>query len=112
MTDYLMLLRGGEAAMEEFSDAEKQAHIDEWGQYMGGLAQSGHFKGGAPLGTGAKVISGTNREQSEGTYAQGEPVGGYIVVSADSLDGAVKLTEGCPIFSTGGSAELREISHM
>ena len=34
---------------------------------------------------------------------------GYSIISADSLDGASKLAEGCPVLTSGGSVEVYEI---
>jgi len=37
---------------------------------------------------------------------------GYSVVSADSLDEAVKMAKGCPIFDRGGNVEVYEAIEM
>lgn len=37
---------------------------------------------------------------------------GYSIVEAGSLDGAMTLAKGCPIFATGGSIEVAELVAM
>src|SRR5829696_4462327 len=37
---------------------------------------------------------------------------GYTIVEADSLDGALALAKGCPIFAAGGSVEVAELVAM
>ena len=36
------------------------------------------------------------------------PVSGYSLIKADSLDAAVKLARECPVLSGGGSIEVAE----
>ena len=38
-----------------------------------------------------------------------EIVSGYMIVSANSLDKAVEMAQGCPICDTGGSVEVRPV---
>jgi hypothetical protein len=47
----------------------------------------------------------------DGTVSDGggaNPVSGYTVISADSLDEAVQRVRGCPILSGGGTVEVCE----
>jgi hypothetical protein len=57
-------------------------------------------------GAGGKSIT-------DGPFAEGkEEVGGYIMISAASLDEASELAKGCPVLLGGGSVEVRMIIHM
>ena len=38
-----------------------------------------------------------------------EIVGGFIIVSADSIEEAIQMGEGCPALSSGGKVEVRDI---
>ena len=40
------------------------------------------------------------------------PVSGYTVISADSLELAAKHAQGCPILDAGGSVEVAETVAM
>jgi len=62
--------------------------------------------GGNPTGQ-AKTVA-ANGSVSSGGGAN--PVSGYTILKADSLDEAVNLTKGCPILGEGGgSIEVCEI---
>jgi hypothetical protein len=44
-----------------------------------------------------------------GGQAQPNALSGYIVINADSLDGAAAVAGGCPILEQGGSVEVGEL---
>jgi hypothetical protein len=47
---------------------------------------------------------------TDGPYAEvKEVVGGYVFVKATSLEEAITMTEGCPMFDHGGTVEVRKI---
>ena len=37
---------------------------------------------------------------------------GYSIVQADTIESAMKLAQGCPIFAAGGSIEVAELMPM
>ena len=50
---------------------------------------------------------------TDGPYAEvKEIIGGFIVVSSDSIEGAIKLAEGCPALQNGGKVEVRDIMNF
>ena len=68
---------------------------------------------------GAAVIDGGNpfgestAVASDGSItAATAGLGGYSVLSADSLAGAADLSKGCPILAAGGSVEVYEAHDM
>jgi hypothetical protein len=40
------------------------------------------------------------------------PVSGYTIIAAESLDGAIEMAKGCPILEGGGSIEICETFSM
>jgi hypothetical protein len=38
-----------------------------------------------------------------------EIIGGYSIIKAASMDEAEKIAKGCPVFTIGGSVEVREV---
>ena len=113
MADFLMLFRGGREAMQQMSPDGMQAHMKQWGDWIGGLAKQGVFKGGDPLDGGGKVLAGANKNVTDGPYAEAKDlVGGYLIVSAKDEPAACEIAKGCPIFETGGSVEVRKITPM
>ncbi len=101
MTNYLLAYHGGGMPEGE----EEQARVmAAWGSWYETLGQA-IVDGGNPVGQ-SKTISG------DGSVTDGggaNPVSGYTIISADSLDMATDLAKGCPILEDGGSIEVGEI---
>jgi hypothetical protein len=83
---------------------EEQARVmqarGDWFQELGDAV----VDGGNPV-AGWKTIS------SDGTVGDGggaDPVTGYSIIEADSLDGAVEKSKGCPQLASGGKVEVCE----
>ncbi|MCR9265571.1 MAG: YciI family protein [Flavobacteriaceae bacterium] len=114
MSNFLYLFRGGDDAFDKLSQEEKQAHMEVWGAWMGGLKEKGKLLDGLPLGKDGKVVSNKGEVVTNGPFAEGaEMVGGYLIVSAKDYDEAVEISKGCPIFDYEGSfVEVREILSM
>ena len=113
MSNFLYLFRGGHENYNALSAAEKEAHMKVWFQWMGSLREDGHLIDGLPLAEEGKVVENRGEIITDGPFAEGaEMVGGYLIVSAGSLDEAVEISKGCPIFDYGGTTEVREILSM
>lgn len=113
MTKYLYLFRGGDARRAQQSPEEMQAHMEKWGVWMGGLGEQGILDSGLPLNGDGRVVSNQGQTVTDGPFAEGtEIVGGYLIVNAESLDGAVEISKSCPIFEHDGTVEVREIMSM
>jgi hypothetical protein len=101
MATYLLAYHGG-GGMAQDEAARKQV-MAQWGKWFQDLG-SALVDGGNPV-MKAKTIT------SKGAVSDGggqNPVTGYSLVKADSLDAAVKLARGCPVLSSGGSIEVAE----
>ena len=113
MKDYLYLFRGGDSRTAQQSPEEMQAHMQKWGEWMKELAESGNLVSGQPLDQGGKVVEKGGEIVTDGPFAEGkEIVGGYLIVKAEDLDHAVKLSKDCPIFELDGTTEVRELLPM
>ena len=114
MSNFLYLFRGGYEGWTDLSQEEKQANMQVWGKWMGGLKEKGQLLDGLPLAEDGKVVRNRGEVVTNGPFAEGaELVGGYLIVSAKDLDEAVELSKGCPIFDYEGSnVEVREILSM
>lgn len=112
MKDYLLLFRGG-LDYSKASPEQLQQSMQKWRSWMDGLAQQGKLSGGQRLeGTGS-VVNGTKKQVSDGPFAEGkEVIGGYIAVKANTLDEAIEIAKGSPIYDHDGSTEVREIATM
>jgi hypothetical protein len=90
-----------------------QRSLQKWGTWIQGLAQAGKFKAGEPLERGGKVVAGAKKLVTDGPFVESkEIVGGYLIVSAGSLEEATTMSKGCPVLEEGGSVEVRQIHPM
>jgi len=94
-----MAYKGGGMAGDE---AAQQQAMAAWGAWFGTIGDA-VVDQGAPFGAAQSI--GSDGSVSAGGAAA---LTGYTIVSADSLDDAVSLTHGCPIFAAGGSVEVYE----
>jgi hypothetical protein len=110
MSDFMFLFRGGEAVG---SPEQMQQHMQKWRGWMKELGEKGHFKAGEPLEKSGKVVKGSRKAVTDGPFAEAKDlVGGFVIVSAGSLDEAVELSKGCPIFEHDGIVEVRPVMKM
>ena len=100
MAKYLLAFHGG--SMPE-TEAEQAKAMQAWGAWYTGL-------GGAVVDPG-NPIGQIRTIATDGSASAGggaNPVSGYTILQADSLDAAVKLASSCPILASGGSIEVGE----
>ena len=100
MANYLLAYHGGGMPATEEEGARLMA---AWGEWMTGVGTA-MVDGGNPVGQVATVASDGSMTPGGGA----NPVTGYSIVSAESLDAAVALVAGCPILASGGSVEVCE----
>lgn len=101
MANYLLAYHGG-GGMEQ-DEAARNKTMAQWGKWFQDLGPA-LVDGGNPV-MRARTIS------SKGSVSDGgghNPVSGYSVIKADSLDAAVKLAQGCPVLTGGGTVEVAE----
>ena len=94
MAKYLFAYHGGSMAQ---TDQEREAAMAAWGSWFGQL-------GGAIVDAGAP-LAGT---QTVGGDDAPDPVTGYSVIEAGSLEDALTMAAGCPVISSGGRVEVGE----
>jgi hypothetical protein len=110
MSEYLFLFRFDRGVP---SPAEMQARMQKWMSWVDGIAKKGQLKGGQPLESSGRVMTGPKQVITDGPYAEAKDiVGGYLMVTAKDLDGATELARGCPVLEAGGSVEIRAIGQM
>jgi YCII-related domain len=97
MAKFVLAYKGGGMAQ---TDEEREAAMQAWGAWFGALG-SAVVDAGNPFSS-SKAVGGN------GTSG----LTGYSILSADDLDAASKLAEGCPILSNGGSVEVYEVLEL
>jgi hypothetical protein len=104
MAKYLFVYHGGKPATDP---NEKLKQMDAWGAWFGSLGAA-VIDGGNPTGPSSTV-------KSDGSLSSGggvNPVSGYSLVSASSLEDAHAKARGCPLLKAGGTIEIAEAFDM
>jgi len=108
MKEFMMIFRN-DKSMPKPSPEQMQGMIKQWQDWIGGIASQGKFVATNALGFEGKTVN-ADATITDGPYAElKEIVGGYIIVKSDSLDDAMKLTNGCPTLLLGGKVEVRDV---
>ncbi len=104
MAKYVFTYHGG-AGMAE--DPEEIARVMEaWGAWFATMGDA-VVDGGNPVGATKTVAA-----DGSVTDGSGAEVGGYSIISADSIDDAVAHAKGCPVLEVGGRVEVHEAIDM
>ena len=118
MTDFLLIFEGGDKEwMETATPEQMQEHMAEWGAWFKQLESTGNLRNpGAPLSNDGSILSrngdgiATDTTMSEVK----ELIGGYSILSAESLEQATELAKGAPFLASvdGGRVHVRPILEM
>jgi hypothetical protein len=111
MADFLYIYRGGRRGA---TPEESGQIMQRWMNWFKELTASGNLKdGGQPLEDEGKVVKDGGRTVTDGPFAEAKDlVGGYTLITADSIARAAELAKGCPILERDGLVEVRPIMNM
>ena len=114
MKEFLLVFRRDFVLNEaQPSPEQMQEVMKQWQDWMGSIAaQNKLVSPGNRLSSEGRVVK-PNNVVTKGPYVEiAEAIGGYIIVSAGSIDEAAELSKGCPILQIGGNVEVRIIIAM
>ena len=103
MTKFIFAYHGGKMPDTPEEGEKVMAAWNKWYEDMGSKVADP----GAPVGK-SKTVSAGGVADNGGA----NPLSGWTVVSADSVDAAVALAKGCPILTAGGSVEIAPVMEM
>lgn len=104
MPDFIFAYHGGGRPETEEEGAKVMAAWQAWFEGMGAAVR----QPGNPVGM-SKTVSAGGVADNGGA----NPLSGYSVVSAASMDAACEMAKGCPMVADGsGSVEVAEIIEM
>ena len=104
MAKFVFAYHGGTMPETEEDAARVMA---AWQSWLGGMGESA-VDPGNPVGLSSTV----HPDGSVTADGGANPLSGYSIVSADSMDAALEVAKGCPILEDGGSVEVAEIHEM
>lgn len=112
MKEFMMIFRHVPNSEYQPSPQDIEAEIKKWQDWIGSIAAQGKFGSTNQLSYEGQTIK-SDGMITDGPYAEiKEVVGGYVIVKAESLEEAVTMTKGCPMFDIGGIVEVREIMQL
>jgi len=103
MANYILAFHGG-TMPENPDDIEKVKA--KWGAWMGQVGKA-MTNQGAPLGKSSTVT--TSGVSDDGGA---NPISGFMVLEADSMENAIEMAKTCPHIDFGGSIEVAEMMKM
>jgi hypothetical protein len=104
MAKYVFAFHGGTPPKDP---AEIKNVMDAWGAWYASMG-SAVIDGGNPVGKSSTV-------KPDGSLVAGggaNPISGYSLIEAASLEDAHKKAKGCPILKAGGSIEIAQAMDM
>ena len=111
MEKFMLIFHGGTSLAP--SPEAMQEHMGKWMAWIEKLRQTDQYLAGEPLLPGGKLISGKNKNVTDGPYTEGkEIVGGFFILNAENYDEAVKLCDDYPDYENGGSIQVRQVMKM
>ncbi len=102
MSNYIIAYLGGK---KPESPEEGANHMAKWKAWIGGLGDA-VVNPGTPLGKSKTVSSGGVSDDGGSN-----PLTGYSIVKADSMDAALEMAKGCPYLEIG-TLEVAEVKEM
>ncbi|WP_298739615.1 YciI family protein [uncultured Chitinophaga sp.] len=110
MKDYVLLFRVGPRFLQA-SPEELQQIMLRSKEWIGEIAGNGKLNSVLRLQRNGAVMSGKQQQLSEGPFTEDEMlVNGMVTVKAASLQEAVQIAHGNPIFEYDGVMEIREVA--
>ena len=109
----MLIFHGGSSSSLGQSPEAMQAHMGKWMAWIEKLRQTDQYLAGEPLLPGGKLVSGKNKNVTDGPYTEGkEVVGGFFIIQAADLKEAVEISKDCPDYEMGGSVQIRQVMKM
>ena len=113
---YLLLIYGNESAMQKASEADTGQMMAAYQAYTQAMMQAGAYVDGNRLQPSSSAttvrVANSKTEVLNGPYAETrEQLGGFFIVEAPDLDGALSWAARCP-GASHGVIEVRPIWTM
>ena len=111
---FLMMCCINERQWENIPESERNKIMGEYGKFVEGLKQGGHYLAGAKLDPSSRAVTVRQKNGkpaiTDGPFAETkEQLGGYHVVECKDRDEAIALAQRIPTLGAGGVVEVRAI---
>ena len=103
MSSYVFAYHGGKRPE---SPEEGAKYMAKWKAWIGGLGDA-VVNPATPLGK-SKTVSSAGVSDDGGS----NPLSGFSIVNADTMEAALEMAKGCPHLELGGTLEVAEVMEM
>ena len=103
MSNYILAYHGGK---KPETPAEGAKNMAKWKAWVGGLGDA-VVNPGTPLGK-SRIVSSLGVSDD----GRSNPLIGFSIVKADSMDAALAMARECPHLEIGGTLEVAEVMEM
>ena len=110
---YLLVIReSSPESYETMMPEQRRQSMREWNEWVDGLVARGRVQLGHPLAPEGRIVSGARGQRIvDGPFAEAkEVIGGFFLLSAESIDDATALVQQCPSLQHGMTIEIRPIA--
>jgi hypothetical protein len=112
--EYILFFRGNDWT-KGLSPEQTQNVMNQWKEWFDRLSAQGKLKAGQPLECAGKVVSGKHGRAvvNDGPFAESkEAVGGYFLLTVETMDEAISIAKACPGLEHGVVIEVRQVADM
>lgn len=108
---YLLIFRDSNPdAYKAMSPEQRQNLLQQWNVWYDRLAAAGKLQHGNPLEPEGRIVTATGGRVVDGPFAEAkEAIGGYFLLSVDSLEDATEIARQCPSLKQGLSGFAVEV---
>ena len=110
MTQFLLLLLGGDESTREYSPEQYQQLLQRYFDWSDQLRSAGHYITAEQLKSGGRLVRATPAIVDGPFTETKETIGGYYLIEASNLDEATEIARQCPVLTHGGTVEVRELT--
>jgi hypothetical protein len=110
-TEYMLLFRANDC-YKDLPPEELQQAMTKFKAWFEGLSEQGKLKAGQPLFEERVLVSAKNgRVVADGPFAESkESIGGYFLLTVDTMEQAVAIAKNCPTLEYGMVVEVRPVA--
>ncbi|NIS49627.1 MAG: transcription initiation protein [Gammaproteobacteria bacterium] len=111
MAQFILLLRGVNEGLTNYSPEELQKLFEKYDDWVEGIRNKDKLRGARRLQDAVRHrIDAQNGKVIDGPFAETkETIGGFFLVECQEVEEAMRLAKQCPVLLHGGSVEVRQI---